>query len=336
MEPETSRSEIPEQHEPTSRPPGSVPNSSSFGRIDREHPIGGEKSDILRRVRLSWLLAHHSHVAVLVLLSFINGCLAHRADVRAGGAYPLALCLSFARFDRLSLFLYPQSSERVPAQYADWPCRWHSCGLSQPRGNGVDAGGASPLRQGDLAARHRGWTLAGTHGRRDGEARERLTPCGSDHADHLTWPLDVPLATDLTHGGSSGADAASARHQLACWHSVSMVGATSPVNRGWGWEQQCEKRSLNVPPLRRRDPASLSRSTKQVGRNCSSRLFPSVVCVPTCLGHGHILNFHAFGEIQAEGAIGRDMVIDQRCERPEILLSHLTEVSGFGQQALNE
>ena len=50
-----------------------------FGRIDREHPIGGEMSDILRgilsRARLPWLLAHHSHVAVLALFSFINGCL---------------------------------------------------------------------------------------------------------------------------------------------------------------------------------------------------------------------------------------------------------------------
>lgn len=50
-----------------------------FGRIDREHPLGGEMSDILRgillRVRLPWLLAHHSQVVVLALFSFINGCL---------------------------------------------------------------------------------------------------------------------------------------------------------------------------------------------------------------------------------------------------------------------
>lgn len=50
-----------------------------FGRIDREHPIGGEMSDILRgivrHVRLPWLLEHHSHVTVLALFSFINGCL---------------------------------------------------------------------------------------------------------------------------------------------------------------------------------------------------------------------------------------------------------------------
>lgn len=50
-----------------------------FGRIDREHPLGGEMSDILRgilrRVRLPWLLAHHSQVAVLALFSFVNGCL---------------------------------------------------------------------------------------------------------------------------------------------------------------------------------------------------------------------------------------------------------------------
>ena len=48
------------------------------GRIDREHPIGDEMWDILwgilSRARLSWLLAPHSHVAVLALFSFINGC----------------------------------------------------------------------------------------------------------------------------------------------------------------------------------------------------------------------------------------------------------------------
>ena len=50
-----------------------------FGRIDREHPIGGEMSDILRgilrRIRLPWLLAHYSNVTVLALFSFINGCI---------------------------------------------------------------------------------------------------------------------------------------------------------------------------------------------------------------------------------------------------------------------
>ena len=57
------------------------PNSKpqQFGRIDREHPLGGEMSDILRGVfsrgRLPWLLAHHSQVGVLALFSFINGCL---------------------------------------------------------------------------------------------------------------------------------------------------------------------------------------------------------------------------------------------------------------------
>ncbi len=32
-------------------------------------------SDILRRARLPWLPAQHSHVAVLALFRFINGCL---------------------------------------------------------------------------------------------------------------------------------------------------------------------------------------------------------------------------------------------------------------------
>jgi hypothetical protein len=50
-----------------------------FGRIDRDHPIGGEMSDILqgilRHARLPWLLAHHSNLIVLALFSFINGCI---------------------------------------------------------------------------------------------------------------------------------------------------------------------------------------------------------------------------------------------------------------------
>lgn len=49
------------------------------GRIDREHPIGGQMSDvlggILTRFRLSWLLQHHSRVPVLAFFSFINGCI---------------------------------------------------------------------------------------------------------------------------------------------------------------------------------------------------------------------------------------------------------------------
>jgi CBS-domain-containing membrane protein len=48
-------------------------------RIDREHPIGGEMSDvvggILIRLRLPWLLQHHASTPVLALFSFINGCI---------------------------------------------------------------------------------------------------------------------------------------------------------------------------------------------------------------------------------------------------------------------
>jgi CBS domain-containing membrane protein len=49
------------------------------GQIDREHPIGGEMSDIVggifTRLRLPWLLQHHARVPVLALFSFINGCI---------------------------------------------------------------------------------------------------------------------------------------------------------------------------------------------------------------------------------------------------------------------
>lgn len=47
--------------------------------IDREHPIGGEMSDVARgiiaRVRLPWLLRHYARVPVLAVFSFLNGLL---------------------------------------------------------------------------------------------------------------------------------------------------------------------------------------------------------------------------------------------------------------------
>jgi CBS domain-containing membrane protein len=49
------------------------------GRIDREHPIGGQMSDVvkglLERGRLSWLLQHYARIPVLALFSFVNGCI---------------------------------------------------------------------------------------------------------------------------------------------------------------------------------------------------------------------------------------------------------------------
>lgn len=49
------------------------------GRIDREHPISDEMSDIVRgiftRLRLPWLLQHHARVPVSAFFSFINGCI---------------------------------------------------------------------------------------------------------------------------------------------------------------------------------------------------------------------------------------------------------------------
>lgn len=48
-------------------------------RFDREHPIGGEMSDVLRgivrRARLPWLLQHYAQVPVLSLFAFLNGLL---------------------------------------------------------------------------------------------------------------------------------------------------------------------------------------------------------------------------------------------------------------------
>ncbi len=49
------------------------------GHIDREHPIGGQMSDVLRglltRLRLPWLLQHYARIPMLALFSFVNGCI---------------------------------------------------------------------------------------------------------------------------------------------------------------------------------------------------------------------------------------------------------------------
>ena len=48
-------------------------------RIDREHPLGGEMSDVVRgffrRLQITYLLRHYSSTPVLGLFSFVNGCL---------------------------------------------------------------------------------------------------------------------------------------------------------------------------------------------------------------------------------------------------------------------
>ncbi|MBN9493851.1 HPP family protein [bacterium] len=48
-------------------------------RVDSEHPIGGEISDIVlglfRRAQLQSLLGRHSSITVMAAFSFINGCL---------------------------------------------------------------------------------------------------------------------------------------------------------------------------------------------------------------------------------------------------------------------
>lgn len=48
-------------------------------QIDREHPIGGEMSDVVRGIvehaRLPWLLEHHASTPILALFSFVNGCI---------------------------------------------------------------------------------------------------------------------------------------------------------------------------------------------------------------------------------------------------------------------
>ncbi|MGH2494739.1 MAG: HPP family protein [Ktedonobacteraceae bacterium] len=60
--------------------PGKLPSlRRSYGRIDPEHPIGGEMSDVLRglflHIRLPWLTRRYAQTPVLALFSFINGCI---------------------------------------------------------------------------------------------------------------------------------------------------------------------------------------------------------------------------------------------------------------------
>ncbi len=82
LEPETDKTKVmgnPGKQDDFS-PPVILPSSQFHsGRIDREHPIGGEMSDILRglfaHIRLPWLTRHYSQTPVLALFSFVNGCI---------------------------------------------------------------------------------------------------------------------------------------------------------------------------------------------------------------------------------------------------------------------
>ena len=79
MERETRPPDVPTEDGTGTPSAPKIARQRTYGRIDREHPIGGEMSDIvggiLTRARLPWLLQHHSRVVVLALFSFINGCI---------------------------------------------------------------------------------------------------------------------------------------------------------------------------------------------------------------------------------------------------------------------
>jgi CBS domain-containing membrane protein len=79
MEPEAHPPDTSIKRGPGSDPPDTPPGGRIHYRIDREHPIGGEMSDVLRgiltRVRLPWLLEHYANIPVLAVFSFINGCI---------------------------------------------------------------------------------------------------------------------------------------------------------------------------------------------------------------------------------------------------------------------
>jgi CBS domain-containing membrane protein len=83
MEPEIDKTETvrdsdtnkQDRRQPGGMPPSRRPN----GRSDREHPTGGETSDIVRglftHIRLPWLTQHYPRTPVLAIFSFINGCI---------------------------------------------------------------------------------------------------------------------------------------------------------------------------------------------------------------------------------------------------------------------
>jgi CBS domain-containing membrane protein len=83
MEPQTDKTrQSPDSAMPASdhHPPDEQPLfSRPFGRIDAEHPIGGEMSDVLRglfrHARLPWLTQRYAQTPVLAIFSFINGCI---------------------------------------------------------------------------------------------------------------------------------------------------------------------------------------------------------------------------------------------------------------------
>ncbi len=79
MEPEAHSPDTSIKRDPGSDPPDTLPGGRIHYRIDREHPIGGEMSDVLRgiltHVRLPWLLEHYANIPVLAVFSFINGCI---------------------------------------------------------------------------------------------------------------------------------------------------------------------------------------------------------------------------------------------------------------------
>jgi CBS domain-containing membrane protein len=79
MEPKMHPPDTSNRQKMNEQSPNQVASRHVPGRIDREHPIGGEMSDVVRgllvRVRLPWLLQHHARIPVLALFSFINGCI---------------------------------------------------------------------------------------------------------------------------------------------------------------------------------------------------------------------------------------------------------------------
>ena len=220
MEPETdktqgvSSSDIHGQdhHHPGGMPPPRRPSS----RIDREHPIGGEMSDILRGllryIRLPWLTQRYAQTPVLALFSFINGC------ISIGLMSVLALITkSPFVFPSLGptafLFFYtPRAPSASPRNTIVGHTIGALAGYFSLVVTGLTAGGSCADRRGDVGPRDCCCSLARPDSGFDGALQVASSASWGNDADRFARYPDQTLATALATRRRCAAHPASLRH----------------------------------------------------------------------------------------------------------------------------
>jgi hypothetical protein len=200
-----------DHQQPDEIPPPQRPS----GHIDREHPIGGEMSDILRglfrHLRLPWLTQRYAQTPVLALFSFVNGC------ISIGLMSVLALITrSPFIFPSLGptafLFFYTPRAQRLAAQHAGWSHHRSAGRVLQPGGHRSDGCRSGAGRRGDMAPRHRCRALARSDGGPDGSIQVASSSRGGNDADRLARHADQTLAIALAARRRGAAHPASLRH----------------------------------------------------------------------------------------------------------------------------